>query len=390
MNKNSVLLIVGRSTSKLGDTIFDYINTVLISSLGSKASMLMAIYRSSDIISNVIFNMIGGVYSDNHNRKKILIITDFLASLACFILGFAFNSNKNIYLIIVVNIFLAVLFSFNSPTYRSIVPDLVEKKHILKLNSVSNIIDEVISVGAPMLGVIITTFFSFRGGMLLNGLTFLLSAVCNILLSDYKFDSDKKNNRKIIKEIRSGLSYIFKDINLFTLILVATFVNLFLSGFNTIIPFANRLFTQSDFGNLYATTLVAQSIGSIIGALGNGLIKKFEIKYIVYSLFVSGFSLVIFGVFVQYQLLILSLLMLLLFAMFITIFNIRFMTYVQMNTEKEYLGRVFSIIFTLSIVLMPAGAFVFSSLLYFKWIIYIVLGLGVILTTIIGALFLKK
>lgn len=390
MNKNSVLLIVGRSTSKLGDTIFDYINTVLISSLGSKASMLMAIYRSSDIISNVIFNMIGGVYSDNHNRKKILIITDFLASLACFILGFAFNSNKNIYLIIVVNIFLAVLFSFNSPTYRSIVPDLVEKKHILKLNSVSNIIDEVISVGAPMLGVIITTFFSFRGGMLLNGLTFLLSAVCNILLSDYKFDSDKKNNRKIIKEIRSGLSYIFKDINLFTLILVATFVNLFLSGFNTIIPFANRLFTQSDFGNLYAATLVVQSIGSIIGALGNGLIKKFEIKYIVYSLFVSGFSLVIFGVFVQYQLLILSLLMLLLFAMFITIFNIRFMTYVQMNTEKEYLGRVFSIIFTLSIVLMPAGAFVFSSLLYFKWIIYIVLGLGVILTTIIGALFLKK
>jgi MFS transporter, DHA3 family, macrolide efflux protein len=390
MNKNPVLLIVGRSTSKLGDTIFDYINTVLISSLGSKASMLMAIYRSSDIISNVIFNMIGGVYSDNHNRKKILIITDFLASLACFILGFTFSSNKNIYLIIVVNIFLAVLFSFNSPTYRSIIPDLVEKKHILKLNSVSNIIDEVISVGAPMLGVVITTFFSFRGGMLLNGLTFLLSAVCNILLSDYKFDSDKKNNRKILKEIRSGISYIFKDINLFTLILVATFVNFFLSGFNTIIPFANRLFTQSDFGNLYAVTLVAQSIGSIIGALGNGLIKKFEIKYIVYSLFVSGFSLVIFGVFVQYQLLILSLLMLLLFAMFITIFNIRFMTYVQMNTEKDYLGRVFSIIFTLSIVLMPAGAFVFSSLLYFKWIIYLVLGLGVILTTIIGALFLKN
>ena len=109
MKKNSVLLIVGRSTSKLGDAIFDYINTILISSLGSKASVIMAIYRSSDTIANVIFNMIGGVYSDNHNRKKILIITDFLASLACFILAVIFNSNKDIYLIIIVNIFLAVL-----------------------------------------------------------------------------------------------------------------------------------------------------------------------------------------------------------------------------------------------------------------------------------------
>lgn len=390
MKKNSVLLIVGRSTSKLGDAIFDYINTILISSLGSKASVIMAIYRSSDTIANVIFNMIGGVYSDNHNRKKILIITDFLASLACFILAVIFNSNKDIYLIIIVNIFLAVLFSFNSPTYRSIVPNLIEKKHILKLNSISNVIDEIISVGAPMLGVMITTFFSFKGGMLINSLTFLLSAICNILLSDYNFTHDKDNNRMIIKEMRSGLSYIFKDINLLTLILVATFVNFFLSGFNTIIPFANKLFVRSDIERLYATTLVVQSIGSIIGALVNSLLKKLEINYIAYSLFISGLSLLVFGIFVQYQLLILSLLMLLLFAMFITIFNIRFMTYVQMNTDKEYLGRVFSIIFTLSVILMPAGAFIFSGLLYFRWIIYLILGLGIILTTVIGALFLKK
>lgn len=135
---------------------------------------------------------------------------------------------------------------------------------------------------------------------------------------------------------------------------------------------------------------MVQSIGSIIGALVNSLLKKLEINYIAYSLFISGLSLLVFGIFVQYQLLILSLLMLLLFAMFITIFNIRFMTYVQMNTDKEYLGRVFSIIFTLSVILMPAGAFIFSGLLYFRWIIYLILGLGIILTTVIGALFLKK
>ncbi len=47
----------------------------------------------------------------------------------------------------------------------------------------------------------------------------------------------------------------------------------------------------------------------------------------------------------------------------LTVFNIQFMSYVQLRADEAYLGRVFSIIFTVAVLFMPVGSFVFSFLL---------------------------
>ena len=39
------------------------------------------------------------------------------------------------------------------------------------------------------------------------------------------------------------------------------------------------------------------------------------------------------------------------------------MSYVQVAVDENYLGRVFSIIFTVAVLFMPLGSFVFSALL---------------------------
>ena len=39
------------------------------------------------------------------------------------------------------------------------------------------------------------------------------------------------------------------------------------------------------------------------------------------------------------------------------------MSYVQLRADEAYLGRVFSIIFTVAVLFMPVGSFVFSFLL---------------------------
>ena len=47
----------------------------------------------------------------------------------------------------------------------------------------------------------------------------------------------------------------------------------------------------------------------------------------------------------------------------LTVFNIQFMSYVQLRADEACLGRVFSIIFTVAVLFMPVGSFVFSFLL---------------------------
>lgn len=60
--------------------------------------------------------------------------------------------------------------------------------------------------------------------------------------------------------------------------------------------------------------------------------------------------------------LVLCLLPFLLFGGFLTMYNINFMTLVQVSVDDHFLGRVFSVIFTVAVMFMPVGSFVFSFL----------------------------
>ncbi|HER3465503.1 TPA: macrolide ABC transporter permease, partial [Streptococcus pyogenes] len=49
-----------------------------------------------------------------------------------------------------------------------------------------------------------------------------------------------------------------------------------------------------------------------------------------------------------------------LFSLFLSIFNIQFFSLVQKDVDNDFLGRVFGIIFTITILFMPIGTGFFS------------------------------
>jgi predicted MFS family arabinose efflux permease len=108
--KNEALLIFGRWTSKIGDIVFDYVNNVTIVSLCGKSAFILAIYQSSEIIVNTIFNLLGGVIADRSYKKKILIRTDLLSASICITLSFFVTSTYLTIALILANIFWLLLF----------------------------------------------------------------------------------------------------------------------------------------------------------------------------------------------------------------------------------------------------------------------------------------
>ena len=74
--QNEKLLWIGSWTSKIGDKVFDYANSVFIVGMGGSASVLLAFYQSSETLISVFFNLLGGVVADGYSRKKICILTN--------------------------------------------------------------------------------------------------------------------------------------------------------------------------------------------------------------------------------------------------------------------------------------------------------------------------
>ena len=165
LEKNEVLLWFGSWTSKIGNIVFDYANSMSIVSSFSGKTWILALYQSSETIIQIIFNLIGGAEADKGSRKKIVIITDILAAIVCAVLSFFVDTGCMAEVMICANAILAVIYAFNSPTYKSIIREMVKKNRIGFYNSVSNAGGELIGIAGPIIGVGLVHIIGTRGAL---------------------------------------------------------------------------------------------------------------------------------------------------------------------------------------------------------------------------------
>ena len=356
--KNEALLWFGKWTSKLGNIVFDYANSVSIVGAFAHAPWVLALYQSSETVIQIVFNLIGGAKADSGSRKKILIVTDVLSAAICLAVSFFVASPRMAEVVIAANALLAVVYAFNSPTYRSIVREMVDGERIGMYNSVSNGGGEVIKIAGPMVGMLLVRWIGVRGALLFDALTFLLSAVSEMLLMPIS-DAQKKPKEKknIFRDIAEGFSYLVRERQLLFLILLSALVNFFLAGFNLLCPYTDVMY--ASFGiEFYSKVLVMEAAGGLLGSLiSSRLGSRVKENARLMVLFLGAMGAALTGS------AIVCLIPFLLSGTALTVFNIQFMSYVQLRADEAYLGRVFSIIFTVAVLFMPVGSFVFSFLL---------------------------
>ncbi|WOY89162.1 MFS transporter [Ligilactobacillus murinus] len=381
--KNIFLLIVSGQLNEFGTTIYDYANKLVIASSGSKSNYYMRIYQFSEIIIQLLFSLFGGVFADSKNKKKILIITDFIASLLTFIV-YMFYSKSNVYMLIVINICLAILYAFNVPAYRAIVSDLLSKDNIIKYNSYSKSISEFLSILSPIVGMLTIALVGYKYGMLINSLSFLLSGCLEIFFVELNFsiDSSKKSDDTSIKY---GFNYIYNNKELLLLVIASSMINFFSSGINFYLPFINKMY---GLDNLYGMVLIGQAVGNIIGAVSNNFFKR-SFSSDKYSMFllISSLPLIMIPL---VKIWLVTLLLFLLSSLSMTIFNVQMLSYLQSTIEKKYLGRVFSIISFFALMLMPLGTVIFSYLNFKTLLVFGIVGIGDFLTCILLKIALKN
>ncbi|VSD30119.1 efflux protein [Streptococcus pneumoniae] len=381
--KNIFLLIISSQLNEFGTTIYDYANKLVIASSESKSNYYMRIYQFSEIIIQLLFSLFGGVFADSKNKKKILIVTDFIASLLTFIV-FMFYSESNVYMLIVTNICLAILYAFNAPAYRAIVGDLLSKNNIIKYNSYSKSISEFLSILSPVIGMLTIALVGYKYGMLVNSLSFLLSGCLSVFFTELNF-FDNSPQKSDAFSIKYGFSYIYNNKELLLLLISSSMINFFSSGINFYLPFINKIY---DLDKLYGMILIGQAVGNIIGAVSNNFFKRsFSSNQYSTFLLISSLPLIMIPLVKIWSI---TLLLFSLSSLAMTIFNVQMLSYLQSTIEKEYLGRVFSIIAFFALMLMPLGTVVFSYFNFKTLLVFGVVGVGDLLTCILLKFALKS
>lgn len=291
------------------------------------------------------------------------------------------------------NALLALIFAFSSPTFKAIVREMVSKERIVKYNSISNAGKELISMAGPIIGVALMSLVGARGSLIINAITFFISAISECLL--VKLDSeekreDGKEKKNIIKDIKEGLKYLYNEKPVFALLVLSALVNFFLAGYNLLLPYTDIMY-EGVFEGFYAKAMAAEAIGAILGSLINSKIpSSFSNKYSSLTIFLglNGASLLLVPLVNLSSNQIICLLPIVLFGASLTIFNINLMSYVQVNVAEEFLGRVFSVIFTVAVMFMPLGSWFFSILNFTANInSFAIVGAGIVVLSLIYLFF---
>jgi NRE family putative nickel resistance protein-like MFS transporter len=179
--KNGIFarLYFAETISLIGDA-FTWVGLALMAyQFGrEKSAIILATALTLRVTAFIIFSPFAGVLADKIDRKKILYITHFfrMAIVAC--LPFI-NAEWQIYLLVfLLNVFNA----FFTPTYRSVIPQVVNKDIYRQAVGLSTATNQLFGVLGPGLAGIMAVWFGARQIFFVDAASFVIAGILILTL----------------------------------------------------------------------------------------------------------------------------------------------------------------------------------------------------------------
>ena len=111
----------------------------------------------------------GGVIADKHNRKTVMIVADLGVGLVSLGLGVAILLGQvSFALLMILVVVRSIGQAFHGPAMMAAMPLLVPEKHLLRINTLDQLLMSVASIGAPAFGIFLYTTLGFHTVMFLD------------------------------------------------------------------------------------------------------------------------------------------------------------------------------------------------------------------------------
>jgi MFS family permease len=227
--------------------------------------------------ASMLLGPLFGTLSDRLNRRLILLSVQVIYGTAALIIFLLFYlSQLEIWHLFVFTFFGGLSHAFDYSTRYAVAADIVKNNHLFSAASLLMAITGITSVLGPLLGGTLLEVIGAGGCFAVITFSFLLSFS---LLLPMKIETlTPPIHGSIWQNLISGLRYIKSDRVLFSLILIAALVNLFLFPYwFTLLPiFARDILHTSATG--FGRLMAAVGLGYFIGSLLTGSLPQYVNK----------------------------------------------------------------------------------------------------------------
>ena len=356
--------------AQLVSLLGDWFNTIVIAALivvytegTNYQGIAISGYLIARLIPPLLMRPLAGVLADRFDRRRLLIISDILRALAVLGLLFATQGPEYLPLIYVFTIIQFLISSVFEPARSAIMPSVLYRHQLVIGNTLSSITwSAMLAIGA-IFGGIVAELFGTQTALVIDALTFLVSAgiVMTLVVPETPRSEIGMAKRAVTEKSKrtfmDGIRYLIKHPQT----AAAIFVKSGQSITNTdtlLIIYGTQVFVLGDQGIVSMAILwAAFGIGAVLGPV---IANRFSDdtsavlrRLIIVGFAVMAFSWLLWGLAPSLELLLLAVV---LRSMGTSINWTYSSVLIQQVVPDEYLGRMFSLDFAGFEMIQSIGA----------------------------------
>ena len=244
----------------------------------------------------MMFSLFGGVFADRLDRRKLLLVSQYIQMASAFLLAalFALHMVK-VWHILTLSFVVGLGQSFGGPAYSALLPTLVDPEDLTNAIAMNSIQFNLARILGPTIGGIAYTTLGATWCFTLNGISYI-AVIASLLMIHVRF-VPAKTQQRVLSSMKEGIQFIRQRDGMSALVVLAFCTTLFGFSLNGFLP----VFVQNIFHGgpeIYTVLLVSSGAGSISGALTVAAMEKLKgqgrttlLILISLGILIAGFAL---------------------------------------------------------------------------------------------------
>lgn len=349
--KKFIIIWSGQLFSILSSSIAQFA-IVLWISLETGSAEVLSLATIAALLPQVVLGPFAGVFVDRWSRKWTMILADSFVALCSAVIALLFYLDVieiwQIYLLLMLR---SIGSAFHAPAMKSSIPLLAPEKELTRIASINQTIQALCNICGPVLGAALIVSTNMSVVMLLDVVGAAIA--CTSLLFVFipnpeKTETETTNN--VLRDMKDGFIAIRSNRGLKWVMVTEILITFFIMPVVALIP----LMTLKNFsGTAYQVSLIELLFGS--GALVGGILlgiwnpRVRKVVMINLSYVIVGVSIFITGLLPPSAFIIYAI-MAVVQGISMPFYSGPFTALLQTQIEISFLGRVFSLFDSISLL----------------------------------------
>lgn len=262
----SFLILWGSQTiSSLGTAMTNFALIIWVYRQQGTASSITLLSVCS-YLPSILFCFAAGTLADRWNKKKIMLVSDFVAALGTLAVFLLYSTaSLKIWHLYVINFMLSFMNAFQNPAAYVAVSLITPKEHYIQASGMQAFSNSLVTILTPALATAVLAFSGIRTVLVIDLITFGIAFIALLLFIKIPLvlTSESEKKEPFFKSCLAGLRFLREHRPIWKIILFFSFINLLASmAGNSIMP---AMILARTGGNQVTLGMVSSSIG--IGAL---------------------------------------------------------------------------------------------------------------------------